>query len=573
MPQSFFLRQPSLNVRWFLFGLLAMYLLFFLLLPVGQMLVVGLGGAETESFLRSVSLFVANPLCWESLRNSILVAVGSSLLAACVAFPVAMSLWRFGVQVPLLIELFGLLPLFVPPFILSLSLQSLLGRGGALGMWLLPWIDTDPVRWGMSGVALIEAIHYFPLVLTTLMLSTSAFSGQAREAALQGVSWWQLVWRVFIPIGLPGLGFGMVITFLKVLDDLATPLSLGITNLLAPQAYYRVSTYGAQDPLAAMMALAIICLSVLIWIVSAGFMQHHAPIWTERLSTPVGREHVKANWVCRVGLLILWGILGFYALCYAGIFLSSLAQLWSHTLLPESYGLVHFAAVLQSEAGGLNTLVYCGVAALIDVLIGLVMAYTIQYSAPRSRRTIFWAATGLLGVPGVALAIAYLQFFQGGILLFFGKPIDMTGLLLSIAFSIRGLPFALRACVLALRTLPPRYLEAALMCGVSRLSVVRRIALPMMGSGLLIAFLICFGIAAVDLSAAMLLVPSETDAPISYSIYLHMQTSTGRGPGSALAILAIVAVVAAMSLFVFLVRKNWNFSVGLRRLVFPEKSA
>ena len=43
----------------------------------------------------------------------------------------------------------------------------------------------------------------------------------------------------------------------------------------------------------------------------------------------------------------------------------------------------------------------------------------------------------------------------------------------------------------------------------------------------------------------MLLVPSETEAATAYTIYLNMQTSTGRGTGSALAVLAVGVVALA----------------------------
>ena len=137
---------------------------------------------------------------------------------------------------------------------------------------------------------------------------------------------------------------------------------------------------------------------------------------------------------------------------------------------------------------------------------------------------------------------------------------------------MRGLPFAIRACAFALQNMPAPYLEAALMSGASRLAIMLRVALPMLALGLLSAFLICFGIAAVDLSSAMLLVPSETDAPVSYAIYLHMQTSTGRGTGSALAVLTIVAVAAAMAVAAFAVRRRGP-AAGLRRIVLPESPA
>ena len=547
-------------------ALLAAYLLVFFIAPVGKMFFAGVTNEEGELVSGPLSIFLDNPLYIESLLNSVGVALGASVLAALAALPVAITLWRFRLQPPLILELFGFLPLFVPPFMLSLSLQSLLGRGGALGMLMQPFGDLDPSLWGLPSVMVVEAIHYFPLVLMTLLLSTTAFSQQAGEAARLGSGWLRLITRVFLPLGLPGLAFGMSITFLKTLDDLATPLSLGITNLLAPQAYFRVSTYGAQDPLSSLMAVAMIAISVLVWLFSAGFLQYGVSHWA---AAPTGRAAVLTTRQHRTGMSCLVGIAAFYLLCYSGMILTSAARIWSHTLLPESYVLSHYSSALENETGSfVNTLIYCGFAAVLDVIIGLVMAYAIERSPVRWKNLLAWCAASLLSVPGVALAIAYLQFFQGMQLPILGKPLDATWFLLPMAFSVRGLPFAIRTCSFALQNLPASYVEAANLSGASRLTIVLRVILPMMAFGLLMAFLICFGIAAVDLSSAMLLVPSETDAPVSYSIYLHMQTSTGRGTGSALAILTIGVVALAMTALVLLIRRNRNPASSLQRIMF-----
>lgn len=562
-------RDYGLTARsWPIFALLAAYLLGFVVVPVGKMLISGITNEDGDLAVGTLGIFLDNPLYIECLLNSVGVALGASVLAALAALPVAIALWRFRLQPPLILELFGFLPLFVPPFMLSLSLQSLLGRGGAIGMLMQPFGDFDPSRWGLPGVMVIEAIHYFPLVLMTLVLSTTAFSQQAEEAARLGNSWPRLISRVFLPLGLPGLAFGMAITFLKTLDDLATPLSLGVTNLLAPQAYFRVSTYGALDPLSSLMAVAMIAISVLVWLLSASFLQHGVYHWT---GAPTTRAVQLTATERRAGALILAGIAGFYLLSYSGTILTSAAKIWSHTVLPESWVLSHYSSALKNETGSfVNTLIYCGIAAVLDVIIGLVMAYTIGRSPARWKIPLAWGAASLLSVPGVALAIAYLQFFQGMQLPILGKPLDATWFLLPMAFSVRGLPFAIRACSFALQNLPLSYVEAANLSGASRLSVLLRIILPMMAFGLLMAFLICFGIAAVDLSSAMLLVPSETDAPVSYSIYLHMQTSTGRGTGSALAMLTIGVVALCMSVLVLLIQRNWKPASSLRRILFQE---
>jgi iron(III) transport system permease protein len=310
----------------------------------------------------------------------------------------------------------------------------------------------------------------------------------------------------------------------------------------------------------------MIGLSVLAWVASAGFVRQDV---AGQMSVAV-RQGPPHHRVARCCLVV---ILSFYLFCYSGMFLTSLAGIWSHTPLPESYVLSHYVSALENETGSfVNTLVYCGFAAVIDVLAGLTMALAIERSTARWRRMLSWAATGLLSVPGVALAIAYLQFFQGMQLPFSGKPLDATWFLLPLAFSIRGLPFAIRACAFALQSMPVPYREAALTSGASRLSILLRIALPMLAFGLLSAFLICFGIAAVDLSSAMLLVPSETDAPVSYGIYLNMQTSTGRGAGSALAVLTIVAVASAMAAVALAARRR-EPATDFRRIVLPESPA
>jgi iron(III) transport system permease protein len=411
---------------------------------------------------------------------------------------------------------------------------------------------------------LVEALHYFPLVLMTLIMTTSAYSQQAKEAARLGSSWWRLMIKVFLPLGMPGLAFGMSITFLKTMDDLATPLSLGVTNLLAPQAFLRVSAYGSQDPLSSLIATLMVLISGLAWLASIRLVRQHM---TSRNGASATTLLSRRQMI--VGFSLLGGVLMLYAILYAGVALTSIARVWSYTPLPESFVLSHYLTAINDERGSfINTLAYCGFAAVLDVLVGLLMAYAIDCASPAWKKWLTWGSAGLLSVPGVALAIAYLQFFRGIELPFFNQAIDATWFMLPMAFSVRGLPFAIRACTIALQGVPTSFVEAANLSGGSRFGVTTKIVLPMMAVGLFVAFLLCFGLAAVDLSSAMLLVPSETDAPVSYSIYLNMQSTTGRGAGSALAILSIALVALSLFALLVLIRPNWKTASSFRKFVF-----
>jgi iron(III) transport system permease protein len=63
-----------------------------------------------------------------------------------------------------------------------------------------------------------------------------------------------------------------------------------------------------------------------------------------------------------------------------------------------------------------------------------------------------------------------------------------------------------------------------------------------MARGLLVGGLIAFITSAVELSSTILLVPRIELGPLSYGIYVYMQSAVGRGPGAALGVVAIALV-------------------------------
>jgi iron(III) transport system permease protein len=84
--------------------------------------------------------------------------------------------------------------------------------------------------------------------------------------------------------------------------------------------------------------------------------------------------------------------------------------------------------------------------------------------------------------------------------------------------------------------------EAANSLGAGKLNTVRRVMVPLMMGGILAGFVTSFITAAVELSATILLTSAQSQAPMSYGIYLYMQSIAGRGPGAALGVIAVVVV-------------------------------
>jgi iron(III) transport system permease protein len=84
--------------------------------------------------------------------------------------------------------------------------------------------------------------------------------------------------------------------------------------------------------------------------------------------------------------------------------------------------------------------------------------------------------------------------------------------------------------------------EAAENLGATKNRTIYRVVVPLMAGGILAGFITSFLTAAVELSATIMLVTAQSDAPMSYGIYLYMQSIAGRGPGAALGVIAVVSV-------------------------------
>jgi len=169
------------------------------------------------------------------------------------------------------------------------------------------------------------------------------------------------------------------------------------------------------------------------------------------------------------------------------------------------------------------------------------IAYIVLRTRLFGREWLDWAASAALAVPGVVLGIGYLRTFYG-IQLPDGRPMATLWIMIVIALAIRRLPYALRACYAALQQISHSLEEAAENLGATKWRTVRRIVVPLMMGGILAGFISSFATAAVELSATLMLVQSDVDAPLAYGLYVFMQSAAGRGPGAALGVIAVVLV-------------------------------
>jgi iron(III) transport system permease protein len=529
---------------WLCGGLVMVFLLLFFVLPVARVFVTAFLDIDNSLTFGHFSAFFSQDLMRESFMNSLYVALMSAFFAALIAVPLAYFTVRFDFRGALLIQTLGVLPLIMPPFVGAVALQLIFGRSGTLNLLLNDAFGfTLPIMEGLNGVIFVESIHYFPFILMNLTVALRNIDGAMEEAAMNlGCKGWRLFWRVIFPLGLPGFVAGASLVFVKVFDDLGTPLVMGQTNMLAPQAYLRITQVGLEDPMGYVISVLMIVFSIGAMFLSARALNGRDFSTLQKGGASIQRRQLSP---LESVLAYLWiGVILLITLSpHLGVLLLSFAKVWSFSPLPDAYTLEHYATVFEDASGMIqNTLIYCGLAAGLDVLLGVTIAYLILRTKLPARQWLDWIASASLAVPGIVLAIGFLRMFKGVTVPNTDVLLTSTWVAIMLAYAVRRLPYALRSCMAALQQVHISLEEAAESVGANKMRSIRRVLVPLMMGGILAGFVTSFITAAVELSATIMLVSADSQAPMSYGIYLYMQSVAGRGPGAALGVLAILVV-------------------------------
>ncbi len=528
--------------------LIATFLLLFLVVPVVQVIFVAFQTPGTGTFtLVNFQDFFNTSLFREAFWNSLYVAAMSVLVATAFAMPLAYFTTRFEFRGAIVVQTLGIIPLIMPPFVGAVAMQLLFGSNGSINLLLDEWFGINiPFMEGLNGVIFVESIHYFPFILINLSASLNNIDRAMEESAQTlGASGLRLFRRIVFPLAMPGYIAGASLVFIKVFDDLGTPLLLNVNNLLAPQAYLRISSIGITDPMGYVISVILVGFSLLAMWVAALALRGKDYSTEQRGGGGLAKRQMRP-WE----KVLSYGVIAFILLLvlspHIGLTLLSFGTIWSFSVLPDGYTIDHYQEVFaQSPQFITNTLLYASLAALIDVTIGTAIANLVLRTKIAGREWLDYAAMAALAVPGVVLGIGYLRTFFGVPLPWSGQPLASWWVMLVIALSVRRLPYALRACTAALQQLSVALEEAAENLGAGKLATVRRIVVPLMVGGIIAGFVTSFATAAVELSATIMLVSRESDAPLAYGLYVFMQTAAGRGPGAALGMIAVLIVGVA----------------------------
>mgnify|MGYP001302969281 FL=1 len=536
MFRNLFLNSTSL--------IIGIFLLLFLVIPIVQVFYVSFLDVNGDFTLVNFSDFFKNQLFIESLYNSFYVAFFSVVLASVFALPLAYFTSRFNFRGSVIIQSLGFIPLIMPPFVGAVAMKLFFGTNGSVNLLLDQYFGFKiPFMEGLNGVIFVEAVHYFPFILINLITSLNNIDKSMEESAQSlGSKGFGLFKRIVLPLSMPGYIAGASLVFLKVFDDLGTPLLLDINNMLAPQAYLRISSIGINDPMGYVIAVILVVTSILaVWVAKIALggkdysmLQKGGGGMIKREMKP--RQKITAYSV--VGLILFLVLSPHIALT-----LLSFGTIWSFSVVPDAYTLSHYKSIIFDNSIFIkNTMLYCTIAAFIDIVLAFFISYIVLRTKIKGRHLLDYIAMSAIAIPGLVLGIGYLRTFNAFTNPLDDKPLASWWFMIVLILAVRRLPYALRAANAALMQISKFLEESAESLGARKVTIFRKILVPLMTGGLLAGFITSFSTATVELSATIMLVSTETDAPLAYGIYSYMQTAAGRGPGAALGMIGVLIV-------------------------------
>ena len=531
------------------FALTAVFFALFFLWPIAETVRGAFVGADGRFTLDYIAEVFRNPLYLEGLWNSFRIGVFSTLFACLIAMPLAWISDRFVFPGKPLLGALVLVPMIMPPFVGAIGVKQILGQQGALNALLseLGILNpAAPIDWlgegRIWGVVVLIALNLYPILYLNVLAALANVDPAMEEAAENlGCTGFRKFRKITLPLIMPGVFAGGTIVFIWSFTELGVPLMFDFTRVASVQIFHGIKDIGG-NPFPFALVVVMLAATVLLYAASKLTLGRSSHAMMAKATSQGGPRDpgLAGRWLCS---LAFTGVTLLAVLPHLGVVLVAFSSEWYQTILPSGWTLSHFEAALGHNLtlpSIQNSLKYAGLATLLDVVLGVAIAYVVVRTRLAGRQILDALAMMPLAVPGLVLAFGYLAMTQEGKIFEFLNPSVDPLLILVIAYSVRRLPYVVRSAAAGFQQTSVTLEEAAQNLGCPPLRTLRKITIPLIAANLLAGGLLAFSFAMLEVSDSLILAQKQQDFPITKAIYeLYQLLGEGRFVASALGVWAM----------------------------------
>ena len=531
---------------------LAAVLIFLVVNPLLRLVLTSFQAADTRAF--TVANYIeaySRPRYIEALRNSLMLGAAVSALTLLFAVPMAWAISRTDMPGKHLIRLGAFGAFVTPPYLGAIGWILLAGPNAG---WLnRAWMGLTGAEHGLfdiysfPGLTFIIAIYSFPYVFIFTSAALEVVSSEMEDAAsILGAGVLRTTWKVTLPMVMPAILGGVIVTFLEAIALFGSPALIALParfNVVTTQLWQFFS-YPVKVEVAAAYAMPLLGITVaLFWLQSR---------ITRRKGYVALTGKGGARRPIRLGAW-RWAMLGYCLLIvsmsvllpYLALSQAAFARAWGQGVSLANFSLDNFHFILfehrTAQQSVINSFVYAAWAACLAIGLALAIAYIVTRELLPFAKLLGFVAMAPFVIPGIVLAIGFYAAYAPPPLALYD-----TAAILVLAFTTRFLPIAYANGAAAMRSFNPEMEEAVRILGGTRLTAIRRVVAPLLKRSLVGAWLLVFIPATRELSAAIFLYGPNTR---TMSVMLFDLSEEGNFEHlAALGLLLLVGTVAIVAL-------------------------
>jgi iron(III) transport system permease protein len=512
------LGRLRLEPAW-VFGVLALVVLVFMVVaPIGSLLLTSVQDADTHALtLNNYRDAFSSPYYREPILNSLKLATSVAVIATVVGVALAWMVSRTDLPGRAILRPLVLAAFVTPSF---LGAQAWIFLAAPNSGWINKiWVSLFHTEHGplniysMQGAIFVIALYSIPYTFSFVSATLEMMPSELEDAATTlGSGVFRTTWSVTLPLALPAILSGFLLSFLEALELFGPPAFLLIParqQVITTQLYQFFSGYPAQVEVAAAYAMPLLLVTA-----SLVLLQRRI-IGRRRFATVSGKGGVRRRMQLRslkwpfFALAFILPLLA-VILPYAAMLIVSLSRNWGESpFAPGNLTLYWYDWALNingtTREAIIHSLLYGIAAATLAVAVATAVAYMSVRKLFRGVQAFAFLAMAPFVVPGIVLAIGFVAAYTHPPLLLYGT----AGILIA-AYATRFLPIAFSNSSSVLQGLTDDLENAARTLGAGRLRALWTITLPLLRRGILTSWLLVFIPALKELSASVFLFTSHT---------------------------------------------------------------
>lgn len=266
------------------------WFIIFMLIPYGMLFYYSLGSLDYITFTPGLSLdnfvkvFTTEPYLGVMLKSAklgLMTAVFSSILAYPVAF--CLAFYARPGRAKNFLYLMVIVPWWASYLVKAYAWKTILGSNGLINQGFMGLgVISEPMTYLLYNefsVALTLTYIFTPFAILSIYAQLERIPASIIEGARDlGASGWEIFYKIVLPISVPGILAGAVITFSLAFGDFIAPALVGgPESVMIANIIINLLGRAFDWPLAAAIGLVIIALATIL-ITVANYIEHRLTV-------------------------------------------------------------------------------------------------------------------------------------------------------------------------------------------------------------------------------------------------------------------------------------------------------